>query len=47
MQQCNDFVHDQGLIPKDRPFFSNTPHPDSAYFIVAWILDKCVLLIII
>lgn len=41
MNSCEMFLHEKKLLSEGIPFFSATPHQDAAYFIVAWILDKC------
>ncbi|KAJ6622744.1 hypothetical protein B0H10DRAFT_2214072 [Mycena sp. CBHHK59/15] len=37
---CEKFVHVKGFIKEGRAFFTNTPHTESAAFIVAWIMDR-------
>ncbi|KAJ6511064.1 DNA breaking-rejoining enzyme [Mycena sanguinolenta] len=41
IKQCEKFVHDAGFINANEDFFTNTPHPQSAIFIVAWIMTRC------
>ncbi|KAJ6560090.1 hypothetical protein B0H19DRAFT_1260738 [Mycena capillaripes] len=43
IKTCEGFVHDQGFIKEGVKFFTDTPHPESATFIVAWIMNRCVL----
>ncbi|KAF7357671.1 hypothetical protein MSAN_01363700 [Mycena sanguinolenta] len=40
-KQCEKFIHDAGFISEDEDFFTNKPHPQSAIFIVAWIMSRC------
>lgn len=36
------FVHAAGFIKEGEGFFTDTPHPESATFLVAWIMDRYV-----
>ncbi|KAJ6523150.1 hypothetical protein B0H10DRAFT_2207283 [Mycena sp. CBHHK59/15] len=37
---CEKFVHAKHLIKDDESLFNPKPHPDAAWFIVAWIMDR-------
>jgi hypothetical protein len=39
-KQCDKFVHDTGFLKKGEDFFTSDPHPQSAIFIVAWIMSR-------
>ncbi|KAJ3711920.1 hypothetical protein C8R42DRAFT_560700, partial [Lentinula raphanica] len=41
MRKCERFLIEQGIISKEGQFFCKTPHPQSAVYIVAWIMDSC------
>ncbi|KAF7341459.1 DNA breaking-rejoining enzyme [Mycena venus] len=38
---CEKFAHAQGFLKEGENFFTNTPHSQSAVFIVAWIMNSC------
>jgi hypothetical protein len=39
-KQCDKFVHDNDFLKKGEDFFTDTPHPESAIFMVAWIMNR-------
>ncbi|KAJ3805290.1 hypothetical protein F5876DRAFT_10740, partial [Lentinula aff. lateritia] len=41
MKQCNIFLVEQQMITEGSQFFCNSPHPQAAVYIVAWIMHSC------
>jgi hypothetical protein len=39
-KRCVDFLIKQGLIKKPEDFLQETPHPQSPWFICAWIMNE-------
>ncbi|KAJ3964605.1 hypothetical protein EV361DRAFT_955789 [Lentinula raphanica] len=40
MKQCESFLVENQMIDKDSAFFCDTPHPQAAVYLVAWIMDS-------
>lgn len=40
MKQCNIFLVEQQMITEGSQFFCNSPHPQAAVYIVAWIMHS-------
>ncbi|KAJ3925057.1 MAG: hypothetical protein NXY57DRAFT_1051754 [Lentinula lateritia] len=41
MKQCNLFLVEQQMITEGTHFFCDSPHPQAAVYIVAWIMHSC------
>ncbi|KAJ3970452.1 DNA breaking-rejoining enzyme [Lentinula raphanica] len=41
MKQCETFLSEHQMIAEGEPFFCQTPHPQAAVYIVAWIMHSC------
>ncbi|KAF5390404.1 hypothetical protein D9757_002482 [Collybiopsis confluens] len=41
INQCDNFVHKHNMLPQNSTLFSDKPHPQTAEFLVAWIMNSC------
>ncbi|KAJ3849438.1 hypothetical protein EV368DRAFT_13185, partial [Lentinula lateritia] len=40
MKQCEKFLHKHNMVPEGTNFFCEKPHPQSAVYLAAWIMDS-------